>query len=314
MLKIDPSIFPGFIQDLIRSVMTLLQQGCQNAGFYIFRASVWLRLLHLIQSIEDKSCLDKLQKDACCALNILDDVFSRPMIQEVMNNPVECVIQQAKLLKPIIQEIEELSLVCNISLWSALQLHEAFLQLLKNPLIAMTAHVYTYLRLSNCVDSIPQLESFCNKHPDLLFWVGRRPLNLHDWKTSYEKWVTPTDSNVQRIARLRTKRSWSNSLWRELAQNNFKLTTDLKQKSNIESTGNVFDGMRSELERGIPSDTVGLYDTVSRVIRAILAEETGLKVSADISDVNLAHFVYRYIDRIAKPFISQLATTMPLFA
>ncbi|KAJ6117954.1 hypothetical protein N7523_005705 [Penicillium sp. IBT 18751x] len=309
---IDRSILPKFIDDLILSFVRV-QSRCSDPDFYIFRFSVWLRLLHLIQSIEDKSCFDELQKDACCALDILHDVFSRPMIQKAMPNPVDAVIQEARRLKPIVQGIDELSLVCNICLWSAVQLHEVFLHLLETPLITMTAHVYVYLRLSQRSECIPQLEVLCNKHEKLLFWDGSQPLTLRDWETSYRNWVTPTNQNAQKIACIRSRLAWSNSLLRNLALNSFKLTTHLKQRFDIKSTGSMFDKMRLELERGIPSDTVALYDTVSRTVPAILARELGLKLSANLQDVVLAHFFYRCIDRVAEPFISQIAT-MPAFA
>ncbi|KAJ6125787.1 hypothetical protein N7471_010280 [Penicillium samsonianum] len=304
-IKMDRSIVPIFVGDFIYSFV-MVRSGLKDRDFYIFRFSVGLRLLRLIQSVEgnEKSRVDELQEDTYKALDFLHNVMSHPMTPKFTCQGVDKVIQEAKRLRPIVQGLREPSILCSITLWSVVQVQEVFMQLLGNPLIAMTAHIYVYLRISNLVGPTPQLESFCTKHESMLFW-NCRPLTLKDWGISYERWVIPREETAEEIACLRLKRYKSNFLMREFSLNDFKLTNDLKNKFSSQP-GKIFDTMRLELEREMPSNTVVLYDSVSEIVRVIFRSQLGFPPSIAIEDVQLAYMFYKYIDRVAEPFILRL--------
>lgn len=297
--NIPPGLVPGPVLDLMNSLRGV--NNGQDLGFNIFKASMWTRLLLCVtQSIKsyEHGRLDEVRSATVRALEYFGAVISRPMIQLVIGVSIGAspgsvtrttrtlkgshrkVFDQANHLIGVLQELKELPLICGMSSWTDLSLHGIFRQLLEDGLVTMVAHVYVYLRLNKRVDCILQLDSFCQKHQDRLFWNGE-PKSCKHWQTSYRKWALPVTDEASRFAKRRHERN--PSLMMALVKNGFKLTSDVSKKLN-DQPGIIYDSLGLELEQEVPIDTVHFYDTVWGIVQAKKGANLTLKMAIDYLD------------------------------
>jgi hypothetical protein len=287
-----------------------------DKDFNTFKFRVWSHLLFLKQrlpGVEPRRCIElriEVHRDLERFLNVL----SRPQCKKALDGNLSILSKEAERLKGILPKLEDFSLICSISLWCIYHLHEVFRHFLEGPIIGMAAHVYVYLQLTGSPVSIEELERFCQKHEDLLFWRGR-PRTLPAWQASYQGWVIPTTQVAVEITRTRSSRMRKNYLLGELVHNEFKLASEVRAKKNLSSQqGSIFEMLVSELKSEIPYDTVTLYDKVDQIARGILDSNPSWSlqdIRADDQDQDVALRIYQHIAEAANPFISELTEQEP---
>lgn len=95
---------------------------------------------------------------------------SRPCTVELstLEDNHKTLVRQVCEFTVILQGLNELFLICGISSWVDINLHEIFRQLLEDGLINMIVHVYVSLQLNRRITQFSQLSLFCQKHQNML--------------------------------------------------------------------------------------------------------------------------------------------------
>ncbi|KAJ5087347.1 hypothetical protein N7456_010963 [Penicillium angulare] len=122
------------------------------------------------------------------------------------------------------------------------------------------------MRLSKTIEPIERLEVFCEKHGNMLFW-NNQPNNQAEWNESFLQWALPrSPQKASTIARRRHERTYS--LFRQLAQNKFRLTSELIKDLDDQSEQAIFNSLKLKLDQEEPPmDTYLLYNILCEMAK-----------------------------------------------